>query len=96
MALHTRRSLIPKASGERQLPAWPRASPLLSYEMLQRRGVKDGVGQQTLQSRVLVLWRIQTAGLRHIHPAEARLPVVDRGVADLILAAQVGDENPAL
>jgi hypothetical protein len=64
--------------------------------MLQRRGVKDGVGQQTLQSRVLVLKCIETAGLRHIHPAEVRLPVVDRGVADLILAAQVGNENPAL
>src|SRR5690606_23864998 len=83
-------------SGERQLPAWPRASPLLSHEILQRRIVEHGVGQQTLQPRVLVLQRLQPARLRDIHPAEAGLPVVDRGVADPVLAAQVGDRNSRL
>src|SRR5690606_6244947 len=83
-------------SGERQLSAWPRASPFLSHEILQRRIVEHGVGQQTLQTRVLVLQRLQPARLRDVHPAEAGLPVVDRGVADPVLAAQVGDRNPGL
>ena len=97
MALHARRSLIPKASFRRaQLSAWPRASTFLSHEILQRGVVQHGIGQQTLQSSVLVLQRLQPARLRDVHPTEAGLPVVDRGVADPVLATQIGDGYPGL
>ena len=40
--------------------------------------------------------RLQPARLRDVHPAEAGLPVVDRGVADPVLAAQIGNGHPGL
>lgn len=58
--------------------------------------VDHGVGQKPLQPRVLVLQRLQSPSLGHIHPAEAGLPVVDPGVADPVLAAQIGDRYPGL
>src|SRR3981081_70800 len=36
------------------------------------------------------------AWLRDIHPAELRFPFVDTGVADAMLAAQIGDRNAGL
>jgi hypothetical protein len=57
-----RSSRMPLADG-RQLSASPRASPLLSQEVLQRRVVQHGIGQQPLQPRVLVLQRPQPLGL---------------------------------
>jgi hypothetical protein len=77
----------------RQLSARPRASPFLSQKVLQRRIVQHGVGQQPLQPRVLVLQRLQPLGLRDLDPAELRFPFVDAGVADAVLAAQIGDRN---
>ena len=46
--------------------------------------------------RVLVLQRLQQLGLQDIHPAELRFPFVDTGVADAMLAAQIGDRNADL
>jgi hypothetical protein len=43
-----------------------------------------------------VLQRLQAARLGDVHAAEAGLPVVDRGVADPVLAAQIGDRYPSL
>ena len=80
----------------RQLSASPRASPLLSQEILQRRIVQHGVGQQPFQPRVLVLERLQPLGLRDLQPAELGLPFVDGGVADAMLAAQFGNLNADL
>src|SRR5437764_1501771 len=80
----------------RQLSASSRASPLLSQKVLQRRIVQHGIGQQPLQSRVLVLQRPQPLGLGDVHPAESGLPFVDAGVADAVLAAQIGDRNAGL
>jgi hypothetical protein len=40
--------------------------------------------------------RLQLLGLRDLHPAEFRFPFIDAGVADAVLAAQVGDRNPGL
>jgi hypothetical protein len=79
----------------RQLSAWPRASPFLSHEILQRRIVQHGVGQQPFQPRVLVLQRPQPLGLRDLQPAELGFPFVNAGVADAMLAAQIGDRTPA-
>jgi hypothetical protein len=55
---------------EQRLSAWQRASPFLSREIFQGRIVQHGVGQEPLQSCVLVLQGLQPLGLRHLHPAE--------------------------
>ncbi|MGY4333557.1 hypothetical protein ACVWWG_007974 [Bradyrhizobium sp. LB7.2] len=63
MALHARRSLIPKASRR-----WATAFRLgagvtiLSHEVLQGCIVQHGVGQQPFQPRVLILQRLQPLG----------------------------------
>nr|GAJ37577.1 insertion element ISR1 hypothetical 30.8 kDa protein A [Bradyrhizobium sp. DOA9] len=80
----------------RQLSAWPRTSPLLSQEVLQGRVVQHGVGQQPFQPRVLVLQRLQPLGLRDLHPTELGFPFVDAGVANAMLAAQIGDRYAGL
>src|SRR6266513_1532995 len=80
----------------RQLSARPRASPFLSQEVLQRRIVQHGVGQQPFQTRILVLQRLQPLGLRDLQPAELGFPLVDAGVADTVLAAEIGDRNAGL
>src|SRR5947199_6108449 len=80
----------------RQLSASPRASPLLSQKILQRRVVQHGIGQQSLQSRVLVFQRPQPFSLGDVHAAESGLPFVDARVADAVLAAQIGDRNAGL
>src|SRR4030081_2064671 len=60
------------------------------------RIVQHGVGQQPFEARVLALQRLQPLGLRDVHPAELRFPFVDTGVADAMLAAQIGDRNAGL
>src|SRR3954451_19826512 len=92
-AVRSSRGLPPD---ERQLSASPRASPLLSQEILQRRVVQHGIRQQPLQLRVLVLQCPQPSGLRDIHPTEFGFPFVDTGVADAVLAAEIGDRHPGL
>jgi hypothetical protein len=57
-----RSSRMPLADG-RQPSAFPRASPLLSQEILQRRIVQHDVRQQPFQLRVLVFQRPQPLGL---------------------------------
>src|SRR5690606_6959001 len=80
----------------RQLSARQRASPLLSQQILQRDVVQHRVRQQPLQPRILVLQSPQPLGLRQLHPAELGLPFVNAGVADTVLAAQIGDRNAGL
>jgi hypothetical protein len=97
MALHARRSLIPNASRRwATASASPRASPLLSHEVLQGRVVQHGISQQPFQPRVLILERLQPLGLRDFRPTELGLPFVDARVADATLAAQIGDRNAGL
>jgi hypothetical protein len=52
--------------------------------------------KQPLQPCVLVLQRLQPLGLRDFQPAEPSFPFVDAGVADAMLAAQIGDRNAGL
>jgi hypothetical protein len=66
-----------------------------SHEVLRRRIVQHGIGQQPLQPGVLVLQRLQPLGLRDLHPAELRFPFVNAGVADAMLAEQSAAETPA-
>src|SRR4029077_11999699 len=80
----------------RQLSALPRASPLLSHEVLQGRIVQHRVSQQPLQPRVLVLQRLQPLGLRDLQAAKLGLPFVDASITDAMLAAQIGDRNAGL
>src|SRR5690606_20744799 len=83
-------------SSERQLSAWPRASPFLSHEILQRNVIEHRIGQHALQLGVLILQSPQAPGLRHLHAAKLRFPLVDAGVANTVLAAQIGDRNSSL
>jgi len=43
------------------------------------------LGEQLLQSAVLVLQRVQLAGIGDLHPAIARTPIVERRIADAVL-----------
>ena len=47
------------------------------------------VGKQLLQLRVLVFQGVQALGVRHVHPAILRLPVIKRRLGDPVLAGQV-------
>src|SRR3954447_12797792 len=80
----------------RQLSASPRASPLLSQKVLQRRVVEHGIGQQPLQSRVLVFQRPQPLSLGDVQAAESGLPFVDARVAHAVLAAQISNCDAGL
>ncbi len=65
-------------------------------KILQRDIVEHGVGEQALQLGVLILERLQTLGFRHFHAAELRLPGVERGAADPVLAADIGSRDARL
>jgi hypothetical protein len=43
-----------------------------------------------------VFQRSKASGLRHVHPAELRLPFVNACVAHTVLAAQIGDRHRGL
>ena len=90
-----RSSRMPLADG-RQLSGCPRASSLLSQEVLQRCVVQHGVGQELLQPCVLVLQCPQPLRLRDVHPAEFGPPLEDAGVAHAVLAAQIRRRTPGL
>lgn len=95
MALHARRSLIPKPSFRRATAFRLAAGVTISFHKILQRGiVEHGVGQKPLQPRVLVLQSLQSPSLGDIHPAEAGLPVVNRGVADLVLGHRSATDIP--
>jgi hypothetical protein len=50
--------------GELRLPAWPRASPFFCGDIFQHGVVQHRLGQQFLRFGVLLLKRLQLAGLR--------------------------------
>src|SRR5262245_57467584 len=83
-----RSSQTPPEAARRPL-ALRRASPFFCSDLLEHGVVEDGVGQQLLQLRVLVLERPQTLGLRHLEAAVLGFPLVERGTADPVLAAAV-------
>ena len=64
-------------AGLREFSAWPRASPLLSQEVLQGSFVQHRISQKPLQPRVLILQRLQPLGLRDLYRAELRFPFAD-------------------
>src|SRR3954454_3826303 len=97
MALHARRSLIPNASRRWTTAFRFPAGVTTSFpKVVQRRVVEHGIGQQPLQSRVLVFQRPQPFSLGDIQAAESGLPFVDARVAHAVLAAQIGDCDAGL
>jgi len=93
--LHARRSLISKAV--RRCATASRLTAgvtIFSEKIFQRGDVEQGVGEKTLQARVLILQRLQPLGFRHFHAAELGLPLVNARVAHAMFAAQLGDWPP--
>ena len=66
------------------------AGPTIFCQKLAKcRGFQHLVGQQLLQLRVLVFQGLQALGVRHVHAAILRLPVIQRRLGDPVLAGQV-------
>lgn len=80
----------------RQLSAWPRASRFLFHEVLQGR-LSSMVSAKSRFSRVFSSSRVfSRLGSDTSNSTELRLPFVDAGVADAVLAAQIGDRHAGL
>ena len=92
-AVRSSRGLTPDA---RPLAAFRRALPLFSKEVLQRCIIQHRIGQQPLQTSVLVLEPFKALGLADIHTAISGFPFVERRIADAVPAAQISDGNPGL
>ena len=92
-AVRSSRGLTPDA---RPLAAFRRALPLFSKEVLQRCIIQHRIGQQPLQTSVLVLEPFKALGLADIHTAISGFPFVDCRIADAVPAAQISDGNPGL
>ncbi len=69
---------------------------IFSQQILQRRIVRHGVGQQLFQPSVLGLEATHPLGLRHLEAAILSLPVIERRVAHAVLAAEFSDRHPGL
>lgn len=80
---HAPRTREPPPSASR------RASPFFCCDILQDCVVQHLLGQELLQPRVLVLERLQTAGVGHIHAAILRLELVEGRRADPVLPAHI-------
>src|SRR6202050_1785121 len=65
------------------------ASEVFSEHLLERRRIKHRLRQELLQLAVLVLQRFELAGVGDLHPAIARSPLVEGGIADAVLATQL-------
>src|ERR1700691_5094673 len=65
------------------------ASEVVSEHLLERRRVEHRLRQELLQLAILVLQRLELAGVGDLHPAIARSPLVERGIADAIFATQL-------
>src|SRR5262249_37590368 len=84
------RSFRTQNAGERQPLAWQRASPFFCKEILQRSVIKHRVGQELLQLGVLALQPPQALRLGDLQPTVLGLPVVERLLAQPMLAVQIG------
>src|SRR3954451_16199183 len=97
MALHARRSLIPNASRRWTTAFRFPAGVTTSFPKgSSAPRCPAWIGQQPLQSRVLVFQRPQPFSLGDVQATESGLPFVDVRVAHAVLAAQIGDRNAGL
>src|SRR6266849_9558901 len=74
----------------------PEALEVFSHEILQRRVVQHLLGQQLLQTPVLILQCTQPPRVGHVQPAVFCFPLVERCPADAMAAAQVFGLRPRL
>ena len=65
-----------------------------SSQVVQRRIVKHSIGQHPSKAVVQVPEPLKALGLADIHAAILFLPLASVGIADALLAAQIGDGNP--
>src|SRR5205085_3966262 len=65
------------------------ALEVFSEHLLERRCIKHRLRQQLLQPAVLILKCLQFAGVRDLHPAISRSPLLERRIADPVLPAQL-------
>src|SRR5580698_9034798 len=65
------------------------ASEVFYEHLLERRRIQHRLRQQLLQLAVLVLQRLELAGIGDLHPTVARAPLVEGRIADAVLAAQL-------
>ena len=65
-------------------------------KLTQCRGIQHRICQKPLQLAVLVLQSFQALGIGHVHPAELRPPVIQRGFRDAVLAGQVSRLHTSL
>src|SRR6185312_1396698 len=79
-----------------RLSSASRASEVFSKHLFQRRHIERRFRQQLLQLPVLLLESLQLAGVRHLHPAILRTPVIKRRIADPMLAANIRRRHPSL
>src|SRR3974390_1700574 len=85
-----------RSADERRPLAWRRASPFFCSDILEHSVVEHRLGQELLELGVLVLQRLQPFGVGDLQPTELRLPFVERGAADPVLATDIGRRCPRL
>src|SRR5215813_15461018 len=90
------RSLHAPHRHEPRPAVWRRASPLSGINVFQTGEVQHRLRQELLQLPVLVLERLQPLGVRHLQTAELRLVLVERGLGDPVLPANVRRRRPRL
>jgi hypothetical protein len=57
--------------------------------VLEHLVIERQVGDQVLQTPILVFERAQLLRIAHIHPAVLRAPAIERGLADAVLANEI-------
>lgn len=85
------RSLIPWASTRCATAFRLAAGVTFSLPRGPKAALSTMASASTVSVVFFVLQRLQPLGFRDVHPAELGLPFVDAGVADALLAAQIGD-----
>src|ERR1700731_4399992 len=82
--------------GERRLLSAPQALTVFSEQVLERRVVQHRLGQQLLQSAILILQGLQPARLRALEPTVLCLPLVEGRVRDAVPATYLWRLCPRL
>src|SRR5689334_24399908 len=72
----------------RRWPVAPQALSVFSEQVLERRIVEHGLGQQLLQPPVLVLQRLQPACLRYVQPTVLSLPLNGMGGSPSVIVGR--------
>src|ERR1700728_2293640 len=79
----------PASASTAPAPAALARLPFFPQRFTRHLVLEHRLGQQLLQSSVLRLQRLQTLGIRHVHPAEFAAPQVVARLREAVLAAQL-------